>query len=169
MLHVANEYPKNDDYLQWSVEMARNVTTDVHWEICHDVPECGALSREAGSDLVLCAINGFWMDSGGAANQPGPEFFEALWYSNPKQPGVWTEDQGWFDRWGFGQRVRRTSDQLYGMARFFSYGGSYHNIYMLTGGNNYERRAGRDITTAYAPGTVIDNLLLRHKNLPTAK
>ena len=34
---------------------------------------------------------------------------------------------------------------------------------MLTGGNNYERKAGGVVTTAYAPDTVIDNLLLRHE------
>ena len=60
-------------------------------------------------------------------------------------------------------RVRSTSDQLYGIARFFAHGGSYHNLYMLTGGNNYGLRAGRDATTAYAPDTAIDNFLLRHE------
>ena len=61
------------------------------------------------------------------------------------------------------QRVRVSSDQIYGIARFFAWGGSYHNFYMLTGGNNYERKAGGVVTTAYAPDTVIDNLLLRHE------
>ena len=34
---------------------------------------------------------------------------------------------------------------------------------MLTGGNNYGRQAGGEVTTAYAPDTAIDNLLLRHE------
>lgn len=34
---------------------------------------------------------------------------------------------------------------------------------MLTGGNNYGKQSGGDVTTAYAPDTVIDYLLLRHQ------
>lgn len=133
MLQIENEYAQDDDYLKWAVDMARNITTDVPWEICHDVPQCGQLNVEAGQDKVLCAINGFWMESGGGGGQPGPEYFDSLWESNPNQPGVWTEDQGWFDQWGVAQRIRWSNDQIYGIARFFAYGGSYHNFYMLTG------------------------------------
>jgi hypothetical protein len=148
MLQIENEYGGYDEYAKWAVKMARNITTDVPWEMCHSVPQCGQLNQNANEDSkVLCAINGFWMDEGGGGGQPGPEFFDKLWSKNKDQPALWTEDQGWFDKWGYGQRVRWTSDQLYGMARFFAYGGSYHNLYMLTGGNNYERRAGGDATT----------------------
>jgi len=34
---------------------------------------------------------------------------------------------------------------------------------MLTGGNNYGKLSGGTVTTAYAPDTVIDFLLLRHQ------
>jgi len=34
---------------------------------------------------------------------------------------------------------------------------------MLTGGNNYVLKAGGEVVTAFAPDTVIDNLLLRHE------
>ena len=34
-----------------------------------------------------------------------------------------------------------TSLQLYGIARFVAHGGSWHNFYMLTGGNNYAKQA----------------------------
>ena len=144
-MQIENEYFQYDDYAVWAVDMARNLTSEVPWEICHSVPECGQINAQ--QDKVLCSINGFWMDQGGGAGQPGPDFFQKLWKDNPNQPAIWTEDQGWFDKWGYGQRVRWTSDQLYGMARFFAYGGSYHNFYMLTGGNNYERRAGGEVTT----------------------
>lgn len=53
--------------------------------------------------------------------------------------------------------------QLYGIARFISYGGSWHSFYMFTGGNNYGRQAGGDVITAYAPDTVLSNYLLRHR------
>ena len=80
--------------------MARNLTTDVPWNLCHDVSQCGDLN--GGQDKVICTINGFWMESGGSDGQPGPEFFEALWSKNPNQPAMWTEDQGWFDQWEYG-------------------------------------------------------------------
>jgi hypothetical protein len=53
--------------------------------------------------------------------------------------------------------------QAYGIARFFAFGGSWHNFYMLTGGNNYGRQSGGSVVTAYAPDTAIDYLLLRHE------
>ena len=44
-----------------------------------------------------------------------------------------------------------------------AHGGSWHNFYMLTGGNNYAKQAGGEVVTAYAPDTAIDFLLLRHQ------
>ena len=55
------------------------------------------------------------------------------------------------------------------MARWFAYGGSLHNFYMLVGGNNYDREAALGITTAYAPDAAIDNLLLRAPKCANAK
>ena len=83
--------------------------------------------------------------------------------ANPHQPLVWTEDQGWFDQWGVAKRVRISSDQLYGIARFLAWGGTWHNHYMLTGGSNFGLQAGGDVVTGYAPDTVIDSYLLRHQ------
>jgi Glycosyl hydrolases family 35 len=158
-MQVENEYDPDDEYLEWAVEMARNVTTEIPWSLCgHDIEQCKSGDK---GNKVLCTVNGFWVDKSERGDQPSPTFFHKLWPS--AQPAVWTEDQGWFDTWLLGQRRRSTSDQLYGIARFLAYGGAYHNFYMLTGGNNFERRAGRDATTAYAPDTVIDNLLLRHE------
>lgn len=184
-MQIENEYDKNDDYLRWAVSMARNITTEVPWSLCgHNIGNCNQLNPPHDNDTTtedgliaqqsttkgkknsnnaVCTVNGFWVEQGERGSQPGPEFFHKLWSGNPTQPAVWTEDQGWFDNWLMAHRVRSTSDQLYGMARFFAYGGSYHNLYMLTGGNNYGLRAGRDATTAYAPDTVIDNFLLRHE------
>ena len=162
-MQVENEYDPDDAYLEWAVDMARNITTQVPWSLCgHNINQCNKLNGP--TNKVVCTVNGFWSETGVGVSQPGPVFFDKLWSSNSTiQPAAWTEDQGWFDTWGFGHRVRWTSDILYGMARFLSYGGAYHNFYMLTGGNNYGLRAGRDATTAYAPDTAIDNLLLRHE------
>ena len=49
------------------------------------------------------------------------------------------------------------------MARAFAYGFSHHNFYMLTGGSNFGFSAAWGVTTAYAPDTAIDFLLLRHE------
>mmetsp|Transcript_25590 Transcript_25590/g.50082 ORF Transcript_25590/g.50082 Transcript_25590/m.50082 type:complete len:1016 (+) Transcript_25590:3-3050(+) len=163
MLQIENEYNGPDAaYLDWSVSMARNLTTKVPWILCHDVTLCSKLN--AGRDRALCTINGFWEDQWSSlVSQPSPTWLQYQWQHNPNQPGVWTEDQGWFDQWGVAQRYRRTEDQAYGIMRFFAYGGSWHNFYMLTGGNHYGRTAGGEVTTAYAPDTVIDFLLLKHQ------
>ncbi|CAB9530173.1 Beta-galactosidase [Seminavis robusta] len=173
-MQVENEYDPDDAYLEWAVDMARNVTTEIPWSLCgHNINECNKLNghgkdsttinNNGQTNKVVCTVNGFWSEAGVGVSQPGPVFFDKLWSGNPTQPAAWTEDQGWFDIWGYGRRVRWTSDVLYGIARFLAYGGSYHNFYMLSGGNNYGLRAGRDATTAYAADTAIDNLLLRHE------
>lgn len=71
--------------------------------------------------------------------------------------------QGWFDQWGLGQRIRHTSDILYGISRALAYGLSFHNFYMLSGGSNFGYSAAWGVTTAYAPDTAIDSYLLRHE------
>lgn len=133
-MQIENEYEEDDDYLEWTVAMARNVTTDIPWGLCgHNIPQCNQVNRNKENDIdnkVVCTINGFWMDDteGSKGGQPGRQFFQKLWShptGNPTQPAIWTEDQGWFDIWGMANRVRWTSDQVYGMARFFAYGGSY--------------------------------------------
>jgi hypothetical protein len=63
--------------------------------------------------------------------------------------------------WGDGQLTREINEELYGIARWFAYGGALHNFYMLTGGNSYGRQAALGMTTGYAPDAAIDNLLLK--------
>eukprot|EP00730_Choanoeca_flexa_P008508 TRINITY_DN12498_c0_g2_i8.p1 TRINITY_DN12498_c0_g2~~TRINITY_DN12498_c0_g2_i8.p1 ORF type:complete len:877 (+),score=175.89 TRINITY_DN12498_c0_g2_i8:2-2632(+) len=162
MLQIENEYNGGDqDYLDWAVEMARSLTTDVPWNLCHDVQMCIKSNAKAEA---LCTINGFWMEQrDGFVSQPSLAWIDTLKDGLPNQPLVWTEDQGWFDEWGVAQRVRDPRDQAYGIARWLAYGGAYHNFYMMTGGNNYARNAGGTVTTAYAPDTVIDYLFLPHQ------
>ena len=168
MLQIENEYNGPDQrYLDWAVDMAINLTTQVPWNLCHDHVKCAAVNTASdGSHVnkVLCTINGFWMDEKvGDHSQPSPAWLSDLRSQNPGQPAIWTEDQGWFDEWGKAMRVRDPADQSYGIGRFFAYGGAWHNFYMLTGGNNYGRQAGGQVVTAYAPDTAIDYLLLRHE------
>ena len=166
MLQIENEYNGDQVYLQEQVDMARKITTAVPWNLCHDVGPCTTVNTNSNGKYeykALCTINGFWMDEYQTdTRQPCPAWIRDLQTGNPGQPLIWTEDQGWFDQWGVAQRVRDPRDQLYGIARFVAHGGSWHNFYMLTGGNNYGKQSGGEVVTAYAPDTVIDYLLLRH-------
>ena len=168
MFQVENEYNGGDEtYLKWAVETARNLTTDVPWILCHDQKSCAALnvdSTGAPADNVICTINGFWMDEKTKyVGQPSPVWMAYGLEHNPTMPLIWTEDQGWFNQWKVAKRVRVSSDQLYGIARFLAYGGSWHNFYMVTGGNNYGYQAGGEVTTAYAQDTAINYLLRPHQ------
>eukprot|EP00755_Sulcionema_specki_P016194 Sspe_Gene.61401::Locus_34073_Transcript_1_2_Confidence_0.500_Length_2681::g.61401::m.61401 len=165
MLQVENEYNGDQEYLNWAVDMARETTTAVPWNLCHDLTKCTAVNHASGryQSKALCTINGFWMDETTKDfSQPSPKWLADLRKGNPGQVAIWTEDQGWFDQWGVARRVRESRDQLYGIARFFAYGGGWHNFYMLTGGSNFARSAGGVVATAYAPDTVVNWLLLRH-------
>ena len=169
MLQVENEYGGSDfPYLKWSVDMANKLTVgeSVPWILCHDHAACAKINRDENTGeydfKAICTINGFWMDEYTQnPGQPSPKWASDQYDNNPGQPLAWTEDQGWFDQWGKAQRVRESADQLYGVARHTAFGGSYHNHYMMTGGNNYGLQSGGEVVTAYAPDTVIDYLLLR--------
>ena len=171
LLQVENEYRGTDlEYLQWSVDMARNATTAVPWILCHDLVSCTKVNQAAaGGDRVICTINDLWIDTPTFMTQASPGWLARLRGGNPGQPAAWTEDQGWYDAWGDGQLTREVDEEIYGIARWLAYGGALHNFYMLTGGNNYGRMAGytgMHVATAYAPDTPVDNLLLRSPKYP---
>lgn len=50
------------------------------------------------------------------------------------QPGMWSEDEQWFDRFEQGASVRATNGVGFGVAKFVAAGGSMHNFYMFHGG-----------------------------------
>ena len=163
-LQIENEYNGNQDYLEWSVDMANNLTTDEQatWILCHDLNQCS--TANAHGHHALCTINGFWMDEYKSdPGQPSPAWMAKQVNNNPNQPLVWTEDQAWFDQWGVAKRIRQTEDILYGIARWTAYGGTWHNHYMFTGGSNFGLTAGREVTTGYAPDAVVDPFLLKQQ------
>lgn len=58
-LTAENEYNGGDqDYVDWAIDMAYNLTTDVPWNMCHEEKNCIA----SGNQDIICSINGFWMD-----------------------------------------------------------------------------------------------------------
>lgn len=168
-LQIENEYDTHGDassmaYLQWSVAMARNLTTELPWNLCHDVKDCTVVNQKLGANSALCTINGFWIEE--ASNfqqQPSPVWTATQRNGNPSQPLMWTEDQAWFDMWGNGQKVRDPADVIYGIARAVAYGFSYHNFYMMHGGSQWGFIANRNSVTAYAPDAVVDSWMLRHE------
>jgi beta-galactosidase len=147
MLQIENEWngegSEVTDYLQATVDAARNITTLVPWILCHDVDQCTEINAAPGAPTdgkgrAICTINGFWEEERTVdPHQPSVAWLDALRAGNPQQPAMWTEDQGWFDQWGVAQRVRYSSDQAYGIMRAFANGLSYHNFYMVTGGSNF--------------------------------
>jgi hypothetical protein len=111
MVHVSvGSYPLDPLHHQ-----ARNSTTAVPWLLCHDVDQCTYINHgnkqpynsTPYSYKALCAVNGFWMDvTDKDTHQPCPAWARTLHQGNPDQPLIWTEDQGWFDQWGVGKRIR---------------------------------------------------------------
>ena len=173
MLQIENEWNGPSDevenYLLPTVDAARNITTMVPWNLCHDQGPCSVINKAPGAPAdgkgrAICTINGFWEELRTSdPHQPSMGWISEQRENNPKQPLMWTEDQGWFDQWGVAQRVRFSSDQAYGILRAFANGLSYHSFYMVTGGSNFGLQSGGEVVTAYAPDTVIDYLLLRHQ------
>ena len=173
MLQIENEWNGRSaevhDYLLPTVDAARNITTMVPWNLCHDEGDCTTVNHAPGAPAdgkgrAICTINGFWEEQRTMdPHQPSVGWIADQRRGNPKQPLMWTEDQGWFDQWGVAQRVRYSSDQAYGILRAFANGLAYHSFYMVTGGSNFGLQSGGEVVTAYAPDTVIDYLLLRHQ------
>lgn len=169
-LQVENEYNGQElTYLNWAVDTARSFTTDIPWNLCHDQPLCAQVNNGTVGGKALCTINGFWCEqtpSQGFVSQPSPVWVYTQRKNNPAQPIAWTEDQSWFNQWGTAHRIRHSQDQAYGILRWFAYGGTWHNHYTITGGNNYGLTAGwgtGPVATAYTPDSVIDSFLLRHE------
>ena len=104
MLQVENEYNGRDEaYLRWAVDMANALTpgSSVPWNLCHDHALCAKVNRDANGSYAfkaLCTINGFWMEEYQTnPSQPSPKWLADLRSASPGQPGIWTEDQGWFE------------------------------------------------------------------------
>ncbi|KAK7311282.1 hypothetical protein RJT34_09315 [Clitoria ternatea] len=71
--------------------------------------------------------------------------------SKNSKPKIWTENwTGWYKKWGKQDPHRTAEDVAFAVARFFQFGGTFHNYYMYHGGTNFGRTAGGPyITTSY--------------------
>eukprot|EP01083_Nonionella_stella_P074430 201907_1 len=158
MLQVENEYKyypnsaAGKQYVEWAVQTAVNMTkpNPVPWIMCEHNPTMN-------TSAAVQTINGFWDEH----NIHGTGWPSPLWISEhkqafPDQPLWWTEDQAWFQEWGGGTIVRPVNQIANGILRWVALGGSYHNLYMMYGGNNFGRYSGYKVTTAYANDAVIN-------------
>lgn len=135
MTQAENEYscrqsdPKCQAYMQSLHDLAEKLNTGLLWENCH-----GTLAP----DMIGAANN-----CGGIAPPIGQQPRSMLPttpgnFSDPSTfPAMITEDEQWFDAWGYGNVERSPENVAYGVAAFVATGGAMHNYYMFHGGNHY--------------------------------
>ncbi len=152
MLQVENEYTYHPNeqlgsqYVEWAVQTAENLTKNdpIPWIMCEHNPTMN-------TSTAIQTINGFWDEHNvDGTSWPSPNWIKEHVSAFPKQPLWWTEDQAWFQGWQGGTLIRAVNQIANGILRWYALGGTYHNFYMLYGGNNFGRHAGRNVITAYA-------------------
>lgn len=140
-------------YINWCADMAESLNVGVPWIMCQqsDAPE-----------PMINTCNGWYCDN--------------FTPNNPNSPKMWTENwTGWFKSWGGKDPHRTAEDLAFSVARFFQFGGTFQNYYMVRipcylnslfgglvllmaaaaflqyhGGTNFDRMAGGPyITTSY--------------------
>ena len=120
----------------------------VPWEMCNGYSANGTINSCNGNDCVA------FLDEHG---QSGDILITA--------PGLWTENEAWFQQWGQGYSYNgtiipfpndppsRTPESMANVIiKFFSRGGSLHNYYMWYGGFHMQRSAGTSVANGYAQG-----------------
>ena len=88
-MQVENEFNGDYEYQNWAVDMARNLTTAVPWNLCHDQKLCAQVNTDAAGAYAykaLCTINGFWMEEFEKnLGQPSPKWIFDQRRLNPGQ------------------------------------------------------------------------------------
>lgn len=167
MSQAENEYgcrasdPNCAKYMQSLSDLAKKLDTGLLWENCHGTvapgmigagngcggsagciappvatvapPDtstgAGAASVPAQGDAKGASV---CRDSRVALPSPLGNFSDSSTF-----PAMITEDEQWFDYWGFGNVERSVALVAYGVASFMGTGGAMHNFYMWHGGNHY--------------------------------
>ncbi|KAK8805552.1 hypothetical protein WA158_002208 [Blastocystis sp. Blastoise] len=148
MAQIENELWNSDkDYINWCGKLAMELDSNIPWVMCN-------------GDTADEAINAFNGDVSTDFLSHGGQTGRIL----VDQPGVWTENEGWFQGWGaanadregyYGWDSKTPEDYVINILKFFYFGGTYHNYYMWFGGNHYGTTAGSGQTTWYADGVPI--------------
>ncbi|XP_010273985.1 PREDICTED: beta-galactosidase 15-like [Nelumbo nucifera] len=122
------------EYIKWCAKMATAQNIGVPWIMC---------KQSDAPYPMINTCNGFYCDG-----------FKP---NNPNSPIMWTESWiGWFKTWGGADPHRATEDVAFSIARFFQFGGVFHNYYMYHGGTNFGRTPGGYITTSYDYDALLD-------------
>ena len=103
MTQMENELSGSSDtpYVEWLGELASELHTGLPWIMCHGAHANNTIETCNGCD---CA-----------------SFVSGL--SAQNQPGMWSEDEQWFDRFEQGASVRPTGNVGFGVAKFVAAGG----------------------------------------------
>ncbi|KAK8813133.1 hypothetical protein WA158_002725 [Blastocystis sp. Blastoise] len=156
MSQIENELWNGDkEYVNWCGKLAMELKSDIPWVMCNGNTADEAINACNGNNCDT------YLESGG---QTGRILVD--------QPGVWTENEGWFEGWGmdnsnredyYGWDSRTPEDYSYAIMKWFDRGGSYHNYYMWFGGNHYGRWAANSMANGYANGPKHSHLVKMHK------
>ena len=136
--NIAHAFPPDDviAYMQWSSDMAHTVCSECYWITCR-YENMDVKTNNANNDYY----SGDWL-----RNVHWPKH-------NNTQPGITTENwigsPGW-TQFGSAKPHRPIQDFTYSITQYVAYGAAMHNIYMIYGGTNYGRVAGRQHTTTYS-------------------
>eukprot|EP01052_Picozoa_sp_SAG31_P034066 SAG31_NODE_3926_length_3746_cov_1.757609_3_plen_741_part_00 len=153
MSQAENEYgcrtsdPNCAKYMQSLSDLANKLDTGLLWENCHGTVAPGMIGAGNGcggsAGCVASAgasasaqddsrSEGVCRNSRVALPSPPGDFNDSSTF-----PAMITEDEQWFDYWGFGNVERSVTSVAYGVASFIATGGAMHNYYMWHGGNHY--------------------------------
>ena len=159
MSQAENEYgcrasdPNCARYMQSLSDLAKKLDTGLLWENCHGTVAPGMIGASNGcGGSAGCVAPAFTSAKsnlsittrGGSHSQQVCRDSRIVLPSLPGNfsdsstfPAMITEDEQWFDYWGFGNVERSTASVAYGVASFMATGGAMHNYYMWHGGNHY--------------------------------
>jgi hypothetical protein len=150
MSQAENEYgcrqsdPTCQKYMQSLSDLAKELDTGLLWENCHGTVApnmigaangCGGGAgcvAPAGTHTAAQRATSVCRNSRVALPSPPANFSDTSTF-----PAMITEDEQWFDYWGFGNVERSVASVAYGVAAFMATGGAMHNYYMWHGGNHY--------------------------------
>ena len=133
MAQIENEYSMEDDaYIEWCGDLVRDLNTSLPWMMCN--------GKAANNTILACNGNDCL------------RFAEREIVERPHEPLMWTENEGWFQKWapeppkknpppvnmGLGpdnidmqQNDKRTAEEVaYAVARYFAIGAAHQNYYV---------------------------------------
>ena len=129
MTQAENEYscrasdPTCAAYMESLHDLAVSLDTGLLWENCHGTVAPGMIGAGNGCGGVAPAV-GNRVPRSTLPRGPG-DFNDSSTF-----PAMITEDEQWFDAWGYANVERSPTNVAYGVAAFVGSGAAMHNYYM---------------------------------------